>query len=236
MEDRTGTKGCLYIVATPIGNPGDLSSRAVEVLGRVHLIASEDTRVTRKLLSRCGVKTPLISFFEHNELRRIPDLIAILEDGKDVAVVSDAGTPLISDPGYRLVKEAAARGIRVVPVPGPSAVMAALSVSGLPTDRFTFVGFLPRKSTKRKKELVRLTELSHTLVMFESPYRLLRTLEEMEEIMGCRTIVLCRELTKAFEEILRGVPGDLRRLLEKRKIRGEITLVVSGKSQEDSEE
>ncbi len=231
MEDRNGVKGCLYIVATPIGNPGDLSPRAVEVLQRVHLIASEDTRVTQKLLRQYEVKTPLLSFFEHNEIRRIPDLITMLERGRNIAVVSDAGTPLISDPGYRLVKEAAARGIRTVPIPGPSAVMAALSVAGLPTDRFTFVGFLPRKSAKRRKELARLAELPHTLVMFESPHRLLKTLDDMEEVMGDRTVVLCRELTKTFEEILRGSPGDLRNRLKDRKIRGEITLVVSGRNE-----
>lgn len=222
--------GTLYIVATPIGNIDDISQRAVETLTHVDLIASEDTRIIQKILGRFGIRIPLTSFFEHNEEKRIPEIISRLEQGEDVALVSDAGTPLISDPGYRLVREAAARDIRVVPIPGPSALVAALSVAGLPTDRFTFVGFLSRKSSRRKKELLQLAEIAHTLVIFESPYRILSTLSDMEEIMGDRPVVLCRELTKKFEEILRGTPADLIEKLSDRKIKGEITLVVSGKA------
>ena len=221
--------GTLYIIATPIGNLDDFSQRAVETLKTVDVIASEDTRIARQLLGKFGIQVPLISFFEHNEDKRIPELIRHLETGEAVALISDAGTPLISDPGYRLVREAATRDIRIVPVPGPSAVMAALSVSGLPTDRFTFVGFLPRKASKRKKELQKLTELTHTVVIFESPYRLLKTLQDMAEIMGDRQVVVCRELTKKFEEILRGIPAELLKILSDRTIKGEITLVVAGK-------
>lgn len=235
MEKGRRARGCLYIVATPIGNLSDFSPRAVEILRQVDLVASEDTRVTQKLLSIYDVRVPLISFFEHNEEKRIPELITKLEAGMDVAIVSDAGTPLISDPGYRLVKEAANRGIRVIPIPGPSAVMAALSVSGLPTDRFTFVGFLPRKASKRRRELKKLVELPHTLVLFESPHRLLKTLSDMEEVMGERSIVLCREMTKKFEEILRGTPRSLSSDLEGRRIRGELTLVVSGREKKESD-
>ena len=226
--------GTLYVVATPIGNLDDISQRAIETLRHVGLIASEDTRVTRKLLGRFGIRIPLTSLFEHNEEVKIPEIISRLEQGEDVALVSDAGTPLISDPGYRLVREAAARDIRVVPIPGPSAVMAALSVAGLPTDRFTFVGFLSRKSARRKNELLQLAEVTHTLVIFESPYRVLRTLRDMEEIMGGRSVVLCRELTKRFEEILRGTPAELIEKLSDRKIKGEITLVVAGKGYSES--
>ena len=225
--------GMLYIVATPIGNLEDFSPRAIETLKRVSLVASEDTRVTRKLLSRLGIHAPLVSLYEHNEQKRVPEILAHLEAGEDVALVSDAGTPLISDPGYRLVREAVKRGYRAVPVPGPSAVLAALSVSGLPTDRFTFVGFLPRKAGKRGKELWDLAALGHTLVLFESPHRLLKTLQDMTETMGDRNVVLCRELTKKYEEILRGTPSELLRALADKKVRGEITLVVSGRSERD---
>jgi len=229
MTRQDRLSGTLYIVATPIGNLGDFSQRAVEILKTASVIASEDTRIARKLLGKFGIQTALISFFEHNEEKRVPELLAQLGAGESVALISDAGTPLISDPGYRLVREAAARDIRIVPVPGPSAVMAALSVSGLPTDRFTFAGFLPRKASKRRKELQQLAELAHTLVIFESPYRLLKALQDVVEIMGDRQIVVCRELTKKFEEILRGTPAELLKNLSGRTIKGEITLVVAGK-------
>lgn len=229
MTQQGRPSGTLYIIATPIGNLDDFSQRAVETLKAADVVASEDTRIAHKLLGKFGIQASLISFFEHNEEKRIPELITQLEGGKTVALISDAGTPLISDPGYRLVREAAARDIRIVPVPGPSAVMAALSVAGLPTDRFTFVGFLARKPGKRKKDLTQLAELAHTLVIFESPYRLLKTLQDMAEIMGDRQVVVCRELTKKFEEIIRGTPRELIEKLSNRKIKGEITLVVAGK-------
>ena len=221
-------KGTLYIVATPIGNPDDISQRALEILKEVDLIASEDTRVAAKFLKGHEIDTPLVSFFEHNEARRVDRLLKRLKGGDSVAVVSDAGTPLISDPGYRLVKAAQERGIPVVPVPGPSAVMAALSASGLPTDRFLFMGFLSRKAGKRRKELESYADFPHTLVIFESPHRILGTLRDLEEVFGDRTVVLCRELTKPYEEILRGTPEELLERLGDRKVKGEITLIVEG--------
>ena len=233
---RVGKKeqGVLYVVATPIGNMGDFTARAVNVLGKVSLVAAEDTREARRIFTRYGLQTSLTSFFEHNEVRKLPEILQYLEQGKNVALISDAGTPLISDPGYRLVRAAQERGIPVVPVPGPSAVMAALSVAGLPTDRFLFVGFLPRKAGKRRKELERLSEVPYTLVLFESPHRLVKTLQDLGNTFGDRTVVLCRELTKAYEEILRGTPEELLETLEDRKIRGEITLVIAGKKEEDA--
>ena len=222
--------GALYLVSTPIGNLEDMTLRGLRVLKEVALIAAEDTRHSGRLLQHFEINKPLLSYHEHNETARIPTILAALDAGEDVALISDAGTPLISDPGYRLVREAAARDIRIVPVPGPSAVMAALSVAGLPTDRFTFVGFLARKPGKRKKELTQLAELAHTLVIFESPYRLLKTLRDLAEIAGERQVVVCRELTKKFEEILRGTPAELLKILSDRTIKGEITLVVAGKT------
>ncbi len=219
------------MVATPIGNPEDLSPRGVRILKEVTLVAAEDTRLARRIFSSYGIHTPLVSLFEHNEKRRVPELVRRLERGETLALVSDAGTPLISDPGYRLVREAVGRGIRVVPVPGPSAVTAALSVAGLPTDHFVFVGFLPKKAGKRRKELETLAVLPYTLVFFESPHRVLRTLREIGEVMGQRPVVLCRELTKRYEEILRGTPDSLMETLEGRQVKGEVTLVVGGKEE-----
>jgi len=227
-------RGTLYIVAMPIGNPEDISLRALRILRDVDLIASEDTRVAGRFLRSHDIDTPLVSFFEHNEMKRIEGLLKRLENGESVAVISDAGTPLISDPGYRLVKAAQERGIKVVPVPGPSAVMAALSVAGLPTDRFLFIGFLPKKSGKRRKELEQLAEVPYTLVLYESPHRLVKTLQEIEGAFGDRIVVVCRELTKPYEEVLRGTPGELLEELTNRKIRGEITLIVEGKGKRRS--
>jgi len=232
----TREPGTLYIVATPIGNVGDVSSRAIETLRSVDLIASEDTRISGRFLRNLGIDTPLVSFFEHNELRKVEGLLRRLEEGESVAIISDAGTPLISDPGYRLVRAAQERGIRVVPIPGPSAVMAALSVAGLPTDRFFFVGFLPKKPGKRRRELEELSEFPHTLVIFDSPYRVLKTLQDLREIFGNRMVVMCRELTKAYEEILQGTPDELIKDLSDRKIKGEITLVIEGKRRKSRDE
>lgn len=229
MRGETRHKGILYIVAMPIGNPEDISPRALKVLKGVALIAAEDTRVAGKFLQDNGIDTPLISFFEHNEMKRQEHLLKRLGDGESIAVISDAGTPLISDPGYRLVKAAQEVGIRVVPVPGPSAVMASLSVAGLPTDRFLFAGFLSKKPGKRGKELSELSEFPYTLILFESPYRILKTLQDLRDIFGQRTVVMCRELTKPYEEVLRGTADELLTALSGRKIKGEITLVVEGK-------
>jgi 16S rRNA (cytidine1402-2'-O)-methyltransferase len=202
--------GVLYVVATPIGNLDDLSPRAREVLGRVELIAAEDTRVTGQLLARCAIRRPLVSMHEHNERERLASLLARLEAGASIAVVSDAGTPLISDPGFPLVRECQRRGIRVTPIPGPSALAAALSVSGLPTDRFRFEGFLPRTAAARRARLESLASEACTLVFFESAHRIAASLADMAGALGAdRPAVVARELTKRFETVLAAPLGDL---------------------------
>ena len=202
--------GVLYVVATPIGNLEDFAPRAREVLGRVDLIAAEDTRVTGQLLARCGVRRPLVSMHEHNERERLASLVARLEAGASIAVVSDAGTPLISDPGFPLVRECQRRGIRVAPIPGPSALAAALSVSGLPTDRFRFEGFLPRTAAARRSRLAALASEECTLVFFESAHRIAASLADMAGAFGPdRPAVVARELTKRFETILAAPLGAL---------------------------
>jgi 16S rRNA (cytidine1402-2'-O)-methyltransferase len=224
-ENRAGT---LYIIATPIGNLGDVSERALEILRRVDLILCEDTRQTRKLLIRFAIEKPLLSFHDHNERERVPNLIARLETGETLALVSDAGTPTISDPGYRLINAAADAGIVLVPIPGPSAVTALLSVSGLPTDRFVFEGFLPPKSGRRHRRLDELASDPRTIVFFESPHRIARTLKECYDSWGERRACLGRELTKKFEEIKRGNLSELLEWAEGRTVKGEITLIVAG--------
>lgn len=219
--------GTLFVVATPIGNLEDITRRAVDVLGRVTLIACEDTRQTRKLLERYGIAVRLASYHEHNEEERSRELLERLEAGEDIALVTDAGTPLVSDPGFRLVREAARRGIRVVPVPGPSAFLAALSASGLETDSFYFGGFLPRKRAERQRLLRSLAELHCTLAFYEAPHRILETLADVEAVMPSRPLVLARELTKVHEEFLRGTARELREELRRRgAVRGEITLLI----------
>ena len=220
--------GVLYIVATPIGNLEDITLRALRILKEVDLIAAEDTRHTRKLLTHYGVNTPLTSYYDHIETEKAPTLIAQLLAGKSIALVSDAGSPGIADPGYRLVKGAAEAGVTVVPIPGPSSVIALLSMSGLPTDRFVFEGFLPAKTAQRRKALQRLTQEERTIFFFESPHRLLDTLLDIENILGKRLIVIGRELTKLHEEVLRGSVTDVRIQLQSRDIKGEVTLLVSG--------
>jgi len=219
--------GTLYIIATPIGNLEDITARAVRILGEVDLIACEDTRQTRKLLDRYGISKPLVSYHEHNEQPRSADLLRELEAGKDIALVSDAGTPLIADPGYRLVEQAREMGIPVSPIPGPSALLAALSASGLPTNSFSFHGFLPPKRGQRRKLLEDLRASDATLVFYEAPHRILDTLEDVDEILGSRPLVLARELTKIHEEFLRGTAAGLRETLGKRaSVKGEITLMI----------
>ena len=220
-------QGTLYLVATPIGNLEDISYRAVRILGAVDSIACEDTRQTLKLLVRYGIHKPLVSYHEHNEAERCGELIEKLGRGMNVALVSDAGTPLVSDPGYRLVTKAIENGIRVEPVPGPAAVLAALSASGLPTDAFHFGGFLPAKRTQRQKALGRLAGLDATLVFYEAPHRIVEALGDIAQVLGPRPCVLARELTKIHEEFLRGTPSSLREVLAARPaIKGEITLLV----------
>jgi len=226
--------GTLYIVATPIGNLEDITARAVRILGEVDLIACEDTRQTRKLLDRYGIAKPLVSYHEHNEQSRSSDLLRELEAGKSIALVSDGGTPLIADPGYRLVEQARNQGILVSPLPGPSALLAALSVSGLPTDSFSFHGFLPAKKGQRRKFLEDLRPSQATLVFYEAPHRILDALEDIGEMLGPRPVVLAREVTKIHEEFLRGTASEIRGVLEKRpSVKGEITLMIGkGETQE----
>ncbi len=218
----------LYVVATPIGNLGDMSPRALDVLRRADLVVAEDTRVTGKLLSIMGIKRPMISYTEHNDQARNPALLAALDKGQVVALVSDAGTPLISDPGQRLVAAAVQAGHKIVPVPGPSAVIAALSVAGLPTDRFMFVGFLPARPKARRDELAGLINIPATLIFYEAPHRLIETLEDLNELLGPRPAMVARELTKFYEEIRRGSLAELSNAVKDQvPPRGEIVIVVA---------
>lgn len=229
--------GILYIVATPIGNLEDITLRALRILREVDLIAAEDTRHTKKLLAHYGITTPLTSYYDQIEASKAPALIEQLQAGKTIALVSDAGTPGISDPGYRLVKGASEAGIPVVPIPGPSTLTALLSIGGLPTDRFVFEGFLPAKKGQRQKTLQRLKQEERTLLFFESPHRLLDLLDDLIAIFGDRQVVIGRELTKMFEEVLRGKVSELCAVLQRHEIKGELTLLVAGRSvEEDSEE
>ena len=220
--------GTLFVVATPIGNLEDVSIRAVRVLREVQVIACEDTRHTRLLLQRYAIATPLVSYHEHNERARTPELVRRLQAGESVALVSDAGTPLLSDPGYTLIRQAISSEVPVVPVPGPSAITAALSVAGLPTDRFVFLGFLPRKSAERRRVLEAVQAIPWTLVLFEAPTRVEATLKDLQVILGERPVALMRELTKRFEEVLRGTPKEVLAHAQGRRLRGEVTVVVGG--------
>ncbi|HYG62109.1 MAG TPA: 16S rRNA (cytidine(1402)-2'-O)-methyltransferase [Thermoanaerobaculia bacterium] len=221
--------GKLLVVATPIGHLDDLSPRARAAFEEADLIACEDTRHTGRLLAHIGVKKPLVSLHEHNERQRLPRLLADLEEGKVIAVASDAGTPLLSDPGYVLVREAAARGVRIEPIPGPSAVLTALVASALPPYPFTFAGFPPPKSGKRRSFYKRWAGLGHTLVIFESPHRLLASLEDALAELGDRPAAVARELTKLHEEVLRGLLSELLETLRKRTaLKGEFVVMVAG--------
>jgi 16S rRNA (cytidine1402-2'-O)-methyltransferase len=231
----SGTAGTLYVVATPIGNLEDITLRAIRILREVRLIAAEDTRRTRILLEKYGIPTPLTSLHDQNEAKKSGFLIARLLDGEDVAYVSDAGTPGISDPGYILVREAVSLGIRVAPIPGASALIAALSVSGLPMESFLFLGFLPSKSTRRRQLLTALREEKRTLIFYESPHRLLASMNDIAASLGDREVVVSREMTKIYEEFLRGSAGDLLKRLGEGTIRGEVTLIVAGRSEEAPE-
>ena len=221
-------KGTLYIVSTPIGNLEDITLRAIRILREVKLIAAEDTRRTKILLDAYGIDTPLTSLHDRNELKKSIHLIARLNEGMDIAYVSDAGTPGISDPGYIFVKQAISESIRVVPVPGPVAAVAALNVSGLPMDSFVFFAFLPSRHGKRRQLLESIKEESKTMVFYESPNRLVATLQDVNEILGDRQIAVSRELTKIYEETLRGTVSEVSESLRGKKIKGEITLVISG--------
>ncbi len=219
--------GSLYLVATPIGNLEDITLRALRVLREADLIACEDTRQTGKLLAHFGIEKPMVSYHEHNEAARTRELLAKLEHGVQVALVSDAGTPLVSDPGYRLVTAAIEAGISVIPIPGVSALLAALAAAGLPTDAFRFCGFLPPKTSQRRKALDEVRAETCTLVFYEAPHRILETLSDIAAVLGDRPVVVARELTKLHEEFLRGNAEQVRgRLAERPSVKGEITLVI----------
>jgi len=221
--------GDLYVVTTPIGNMGDITIRALKTLGQVDLVAAEDTRHTGRLLAYHDIKNNLISYHEHNEEARTPALIHRLKTGSSVALVSNAGTPAVSDPGYRLVKAAIANHIRIIPIPGVSALITAISAAGLPTDSFIFAGFPARKKSKRINQLKALADENRTLIFYESPGRILPLMEEIMNVMGNRYCVLCREMTKLHEEFLRGILSEIMDALRQRPaVKGECTLLVKG--------
>lgn len=232
-QQEMAEAGVLYIVATPIGNLSDITIRAIEILKSAEIIAAEDTRHTARLLSHYNITGPMVSCHEHNEAERTALLIGKLKAGKSVALVSDAGTPTVSDPGYRLVSAALENDIRVVPIPGVSAAIAALSASGLPSDAFCFVGFAPKKKSKRTEMLHRLSSYTETLIFYESPKRIIAFLHEIEASMGDRYVVAARELTKRHEEFLRGRISQLIGVLDQRPaVKGELTILVSGATPE----
>ena len=222
--------GILYLVATPIGNLEDITLRAIKTLAAVDQILAEDTRRVSKLLHHYKIQTPKMPFHEHNELKKLPSILRKLENGKNIALVSNAGTPLISDPGFKLVREVQRQGFKIVPIPGPSAVLSALIISGLPTDKFTSLGYLPRTKTKRRNLLNQLQSsaevLKTTFVAFESPHRFKEALKDLAETIPDANIAIARELTKIHEEVWRGTPKKLLHLLSDKKIKGEITLVI----------
>jgi 16S rRNA (cytidine1402-2'-O)-methyltransferase len=227
--DEPVQRGTLYIVSTPIGNLADISLRAVRTLSGVDLIAAEDTRTTRVLLDRYEIRKPLVSYHSYNEARRTPELISRLKGGEAVALVSDAGTPGISDPAFRIIVSALDSGVPVTAVPGASAFLPALIVSGLPSHRFAFEGFLPVKKGRRTR-LERLREEEATIVLYESPHRLLKTLRELREVLGDRDISVSRELTKKFEEVIRGGVSAVEEHFTKHPVRGEFVIVVAPKT------
>lgn len=219
--------GTLFVVATPIGNLEDMTYRAVRILNEVDLIACEDTRQTRKLLDRYGIRKPMLSYHEHNERTRAEELIERLRQGANVALLSDAGTPLVSDPGYRLVSRAVEESIPIDPIPGPSAVVAALVASGMPAGAFHFGGFLPARSAQRRKALENLKDEEATVIFYEAPHRILQTLRDIDSVLGPRPVVIAREMTKIHQEFLRGTPQELLRSLSgKPSIKGEMTLLI----------
>ncbi len=225
--------GTLYLVATPIGNLEDMSPRAVRVLRESILIAAEDTRHSGKLLKHFGIETPLTSYFEHNKLNKLDFILDKLSKG-DVALVSDAGTPAVNDPGYELVRAALASGFDVRPVPGPSAPLAALTVSGLPTDAFLYLGYLPHKKSERRKFAEQIADLPYTLIFLESPYRIVESLEDLLAVFGDRRVLVAREMTKMFEEYWRGELSAAAEYFKSQPARGEFTLVVEGQRTTDN--
>lgn len=225
--------GTLYVVGTPIGNLEDITLRALRILRQVYLIAAEDTRSASRLLTHHEIGTPVTSYWEHNKLTKLRTILAALEKG-DVALISEAGMPGLSDPGYELIRAAVEGGHRVSPIPGPSAPITALVVSGLPTDRFLYVGFLPRRAGARRRLLAQLAPVQHTILAFEAPHRLLQTLEDVERILGNRPIAVARELTKLHEEVWRGQVSQARDYFSTQPPLGEFTLVVAGGTPQES--
>lgn len=225
------TPSTLYLVATPIGNLEDITLRALRVLKECDVVAAEDTRRTGQLLQHFEIRKPLLSYFQFNEAKRSEEIIERLKQGQKVALVTDAGTPGISDPGERVVAAAVKAGLRVESIPGPCAMVAALTASGLPTDEFHFIGFLPHKSGQRKKALEKLRGIPGTSVLYESPYRIGKLLQELNEVMPDRQVVMARELTKKFEEYLRGTPAELQIITEKRKLKGEFVVMIQAQTE-----
>jgi 16S rRNA (cytidine1402-2'-O)-methyltransferase len=219
--------GTLYLVATPIGNLEDISARALRILAQVELIAAEDTRQTRKLLDRYQIRTALLSYHEHNKLTKLESVLTALSQG-DVALVSDAGTPVLNDPGYELVTETLKAGFEVSPIPGPCAPVAALVASGLPTDSFLYLGYLPKKTTARRRKLASIENYTYTLIFLESPHRLLASLDDIIDILGDRQIAVAREMTKLYEEIFRGRLSEAIEHFTENPPRGEFTLILAG--------
>jgi 16S rRNA (cytidine1402-2'-O)-methyltransferase len=220
--------GVLYLVPTPIGNLQDITLRALEVLKSVDLIACEDTRRSGQLLAHFGIQARKVSYFEHNEIKRVPEIISVLKEGKSVAVISDGGSPGLSDPAYRVVTAAVEESIRVEALPGPTAAIPALTASGLPTDRFFFEGFLPVKPGKRRNRLEELRDLPHTIVIYESVHRIQKSLADIAAVFGDRPICLGRELSKLHEEYIRGTASDVVARLEKGQLKGEFVIVIAG--------
>lgn len=222
------TPGLLYLIPTPIGNMADLTRRAQEALEEADIVACEDTRHSGRLLKALGLSKKLISYHDFNEQARAEQLIGLIREGRTVAVISDAGSPGISDPAYRIVRVAIEHGIRIVPLPGPTSIIPALTASGLPTDRFFFEGFLPHKSGARRTRLGKLADFEHTLVFFESPHRVVKSLHDIREVLGDRPACLARELTKLHEEFIRGTVSEILAAIGNRTVRGEIVLIVGG--------
>ena len=235
MQPQSGNhEACLYLVATPIGNLEDITLRALRILKEVDQIACEDTRHTQKLLQHYGIQKPLVSYHEHNELTRAPELVVAMEQGAQIALVSDAGVPLVSDPGYRLVTLCLRHRIPVIPIPGPSALLAALSASGLPNEEFLFAGFLPSRSSARRAKLEALRSMDATLIFYEAPHRIAAALRDAADILGNRRGVVARELTKLHEELVRGRLNELAaNFSDRSKTRGEIVLLIDGASASD---
>jgi len=223
------SSGKLYIVSTPIGNLGDFTFRAVDVLKEVDLVAAEDTRVSGRLLKHYEISTPMLPYHDHNKEQATPGLLRKLDKGDDIALISDAGTPLISDPGFYLVRAAVKQGVEVVPIPGASAMLAGLVAAGLPSDRFTFEGFLPRKKGRQTRFKL-LAEDPRTIILYESPHRVARTLRDIGDHMGDRQVVIAREITKKFEEFIRGSVSEIREQLDTRSIKGEVVIMIGGKT------